>query len=703
MISTLSQVYKTSVFLLAETLILKHHAAALIMNEYVQARGYAVTSDPSTWKYYLNISGQYHQCDLDDLSLVNPSGSPYILIKTASPTGSVDTAFTRTLLDGNISLANEYTYDSVYFQELLTRYKNYELLIRGIRYPIATAVALAASEGDILYCGGWFRHYATVGGEATFIQRTTGINDGGLIEPQEQSLLPKLQQWITAFLIRWYNVDYNKTDDLHLTSLLGILYSNIPIVVNNIRLAMCHTPETHTYHIKAFLESNGKLSKYVPDLPLREVLFLYRNIRYIVANIGKQSTFDLLLDNLATPSGVSLYGYEFRHNLGSQPEELVPDPFLKRIPLNYQNVGGGKPKLSVAEMLDKERFLARDNGVAIEQTGFDIYDAAAAARGNRQPTKYIESVMTDTVERDAYPLSKVLFHNWVYTASHGLYNGTIGVTHPVSGDRILMTPLSALVLLFYCFNRGYSDITLDTVPVINALFIPRNDYAIPSGYSGIPTLSQQRVHTLTSDVSDAMLTELTGSVPPTVYYNSNDAFYSGSVAAQAEMTRRYRVVGTVEDFRIHGQMQMAMHTHYWLSVPCELAPAGQNYEAWFTDNAIALGTLTRQDYMALGTQLLKQGTGVKDGSTRKLQRLQTAVMEILKQLSSYSVQYNYSINDRPALTTNTSTLRLSNYRSSARVKVFVRMPVMSVNKIVVRPRPQLVRLDTGLTPVTTIA
>lgn len=702
MTTTVYKLYKKDVFALANTAIILHERAALVMNEYVRAKGYEVDAyDRSTWKYYMNLAGQYHPVDLDEINAINGGVSSYILIKTASNTGPVSTPYRRDLfepfLGGDVVLANEYQMSGAYYQELIKTYPDYELLIRGIRYPIELTTSMRAKDGDLLFIGGYYRVYPTSDNSVFIFTRktTTGLEDSLLIEPQETSLVKKIQQYINAFFVRWYTREYDITDDLHYPALLAMLYMHMPMQILNARLEACHTPEAHSYHIYSYLDSYGYLAKYASDLNLKEALWLYRNIDYIYKNIGKTSTFKSLLANLATPSGITLYSYDVGHDLGSQPENMLPDALVNRTPLNFLGIGSGKDKLTVAELLSRESKLAKDNVVGLHTDVVETDKTIVTAGANRYPTKYVESVMIDISDKTPFPLSKVLLNHWVYTASKGTYTGSVFVTHPVTGDRISLTPLNALILMYYCFNKGFSDFTLVHIPMIKANYVARGD-VVPDGYPSVPTINDIRRYVAPSRVSDASLTALRGTSHTPYYFGSTETFFEGCLEIQQEMMRRYFLISAELDFRARAEFEIAMNLHYWISTPCVLSPTNQTYAAWFIENGISLGVLTRDEYINLGEQLLKEGTGLRDTQNKSLKRVQTAVMEIMRQLSSYSIHYNYSINDKTAITTNTNGLRLSNYRAKAKTTVLVRMPSVDVVKMVVSIPPLNRSLDTGL-------
>jgi len=392
MSSTLYQAYRRQVLALANTLVIRMDAIAIIMNRYVEAHGYTVDwSNRATWRYYMNLAGQYHALDRAQLKVINGGGQGYLKIKIAGSTGPVDVDFTTSLIGGvmgDTSIAGEYQWGSTYYNDLVRRYPDYETLILGILYPVPLSVSTTAPDGAILYCGGYYRSIVNdaLGKRVVY---TTPDADTALIEPNETQLIPALQQYIDGYLVRWNNPDYAITDDLYIASLLGVLYLQIPLTVMNIRLQSCHTPQVHSYHIREHLESHGRLAVHLPALPLAQTLWLYRNIRYIETNVGKQSTFDALVDNLATPAGVPLSGYSLHHLLDDIKTDLTPTAVGVREVINFRQPGTGRGVVDVDILLHKEIPVARDNYRDLAIVGQEIDNDIVPANTNVLPTKII--------------------------------------------------------------------------------------------------------------------------------------------------------------------------------------------------------------------------------------------------------------------------------------------------------------------------
>ena len=704
MSSTLYQAYRRQVLALANTLVIRMDAIAIIMNRYVEAHGYTVDwSNRATWRYYMNLAGQYHALDRAQLKVINGGGPGYLKIKIAGTTGPVDGDFTTSLIGGvmgDISIAGEYRWGSTYYNDLVRRYPDYETLILGVLNPVPLSVSTTAPDGAILYCGGYYR--STVN-DALGRRVVYSAPDAAtaLIESNESNLIDDLQQYVDGYLVRWHNPDYAYTDDLYIASLLGVLYLQIPLTVMNIRLRNCHTPQVHSYHVREHLESHGRLAVHIPALPLQQTLWLYRNIRYIETNVGKQSTFDALVDNLATPSGVPLSGYSIRHNLDDITTDLVPTAVGVREVINFRQPGTGRGTVDLDILLRREIPVARDNYRDLAIVGQEIDADVVTANTNLLPTKVIESAMLDTADRLPYPLADVLLDQWIYTATHGLYNGTIYVNHPVTGDRLHLTPINALILMIYCMNRGYSDITLVDVPTLTARFIPRTDTPVTL-YNEMLSVTDSRY--VTSDELIALL----GSPVTTPDIHSVDAFYNHALSVQTELMRRYdvcngsqaaamgvQVVVTSPDGVLpitykavngepganhyigSGHLEYAMSRLYQPTTVCTLTT--DNYTDWLHSIGFVVTNMTRSDYVSLATAITHQATGNRVVTNAQLRALQKAVLSIMAQFSSYAVQYIGSINNGPALMMDPKATRYGAPR--VQLKAIVQAPTVIVSAL----------------------
>ena len=176
MINNYYDLYLKNTLKLAETIVMKFSDAAQAMNRKVVIDG-SVTDvdedDPSTWKYYQNISGQYHANDY----CLTVAYSPSIIVRSLDKQ-NVEINFTKEELAKNPITRQAYSYGSRFYKELIKNYPDQELLIMGILYapddPNFIQKAIDAPEGTILYY------------------------PEGLVEEHESSFIPKLQEFGAA-------------------------------------------------------------------------------------------------------------------------------------------------------------------------------------------------------------------------------------------------------------------------------------------------------------------------------------------------------------------------------------------------------------------------------------------------------------------------------------------------------------------------
>lgn len=672
MSNALYALYQRSVFELAQTMVVKHSEVAAALNAGLKeiemmnaSRGVFFGTDPldpTTWKYFCNLAGEYHS--YDEWKLEELTGHNRIRIKVAGLTGPVNADFTRELVESDPALANEYRYGAPLYKELLDQYPDFQDLIDGIMNPVDKQVAIAAKDGDILYAGGY--HRRVVQGKTQLVPVTiAGRRPPNLIEENETNLLPRLEFWIKGFLYRWHNRDYAQTNDLYVAAMLGVLYAQIPKVIMNIRLDNCHTAFVHSYHVREYLASNGGLHVHAEALAKKELLWLYRNLRYLEKHMGKQETFDKLIEKIATPSNIPLAGFDLRHKLTDMEDTLYPDVTVTRETINFRAIGTGSDVRTIGELLNKEAPLARQGDRDLTAVEAEIIqEVKTRSQSGRLQTKAIESAIVDLTDSIPYPFGDTLIDLLIYHASRGTYSANIYVTNPTSGERILMSPKQAVIVMFYCFNKAWADVTLTTIPSIPARLIPRTATAPQVGLLPRPTRAELEAVVDAEYIPADFIDGLLASNVTVPQMSSTDDFYDYARAVHRELMERYNAYAGIEDSIGRAMGEEAAMLLYWPQVDCPLSE-GELYVDWFADNGIDFTGFQTEDYEKLAVDILQSATGSGDSTNRQLADRQYAVIAILRYLSSYGIQYLSSISDGKRLPVAWSALRLTNVNTTA--------------------------------------
>jgi hypothetical protein len=604
--------------------------------------------------------------------------------------------------------ADAYFPGSKYYNELVRRYPNQELLIRGIVTPVAVSISTAAEDHSILYY------------------------DKELVEENEITLIEKLQTWINKYFIRWDVSAYGLIDELYVPANLGIMWLQMPLTIMNLRLQACKTHEAHSYHIKQYLASHNKLDKYFDLMTKKQQLFLYRNIRYLQRNSGKTSNFTTLTEKILTDRSIPLNGWNLNHNLSvigtpvdaGDPDNteivLTPAPETKYEAINDISISITEQTTPILTLLQKQSEIAKDNPEKIpeadQQTNWDFKTSTF----NELKTKSLESTMIDYSEAQPYKFSDVILNHWLYLAwvkddtGQPRYRSIITVKHPITNEEISLSALDAFIFFLYCFNKSTGNdfegelitITQDMLdhqyidlkyPVSeNSIIVKHKDITKSIGldyevnYSGgvggvtrisfsaggdlavggsanlqvnskiyidyhynggmIPAVTARRVRRVNLPTKQELLNVVDSSVVDPQYtdliidnlvsidtYISIEEFHDVCLTIFQQSLQHKMLFGFVEDRDIRAYVEQMVDMCYE-DLDIELAN-NTSFDQWLSDKGISIEGIGRADWLNLANDILNNATGVVFNNKKSLTAIQTAMIDIMSKLSSYSVHF----------------------------------------------------------------
>lgn len=625
---------------------------------------------PQTWKYYMNIAGEYHATDMQRIAEINGDGNPYMTIKVAGDNAPIVINFTKETISSDQAdavLATEYSYGSNFYNELVERYPDFEQLILGILNPIDYEISTKSYNGDILYCGGWYRTFRDNDpNQFYFVPHVkTGVASKLLVESNETSLLYRLEKWFKAMLDQWVVSDFVNGNDLYTPGIWTTLMNKVPVQVMLMRIDQIKSiyGETHSFHYTEFLNSHGDLGKHIPYLTLEQALFLYKNMGWLENNIGKQEVFDVLIEKLLTPAGVPIAAYILKHDLSELDETERPDPYMERNYLNFRSIGAGSDARSIEEIVTKSINLARDNGLNIEDQVRQITHKSQSSEYNSLPTKVLESDMLDSRDSIQYPRAAFLMNMWLYSVKYGTYRGSIFITHPITGQRMQFTPLNAFILMYYSFCQGYCGVDLEYFPRLAARIIPKNDkpayteYQDPyPGLKPFPTIKELKWCYSSEVITDLDLYKLQYGTKPEFKYTSTLAFNQDATHHHKRLMERWSQAMRFEDLEACGQFEWLVNKHYWFDVDVGQLTTLPMVE-WLKNFGIDFTDMSPTDYRTICNDLIKGGTGATDHDGDWLAEMQSAVLDILMHFSSYTIQIIKTFRNGSAIRAGFKSLR----------------------------------------------
>lgn len=622
-------IYMNATYQLARTIVIKSEYAIGAMN-FIDEKVHPDLYEPEnkeSWRYYRNISGDYHFSNeamyvtsLDTLEKILFSKENLLIHRTTK---------------------REYGYGTRYYSELVSNYPDQEILILGILYPADLQKAITAKDGTIL------------------------SYPSQLIEENEYTFLEKLQTWIYDFKFRTYNKQYEGSNDLYGLTQMGLMFSSLPNVILAIRQEACKTNEAHSFHVWQYLASHGKLDLFRDQLSLEQSLWLYRNIVHVEKNTGQINTFDWLVEHIMTQRNIPIAEYTMRHNLEAQPEELYPEVRFLRKPLNSSVLADPSDNIDLTQMLVKEDTLARDNErVRVDEQEI-IRSTLENSLSNVVLTKVLESSMFDYTNSSPYSLDNILLNHWIFLSTEGLYRAFVQITNPTTGEVISLSAKDAFTFYLYLYFRSLG-IELIEVPLIPATRVQR-----------IPTVSVDEIYSMVdhSRIPREMAQEAIDQNPSIPTIISISSFYDKCVEIYTAANYQRGMCALQEHFYRRGLVHGMISRIYSDNI-CRLEPDGTLYKNWLLSKSIAIDDFLTDDLEAVWLKILSQATGQDLTSTKSIKSLQHAMVGIMTQLSSYSVQFVRQINNAPLRLLDTTTIRVGDV--DGKLKGYYELPDMNV-------------------------
>lgn len=581
--------YMTDVFRLARTMVIKIEAIALRDNSVLERAGYPVSSDKKTWRYYMNLNGDYHPTD-------------EIMTIMSIDTGD-EIVFNKANLNTHLATYREYSRGGYWFNRLVERYPGQADLVRGIVAPIPYEETIAADDYKILK-----------------------YNEA-LVLWNEDQLIPELQRWINAEVGQLFNHEYRWTDNLMLPMGVMLLYADLIKAICTIRHEAIGTRHVHDFYIWSRIDSYGDFSKYKDSLTKYQIMWLYRNIPWLKNNPGKQYTFGLLQDNLLTHQRIPLAKYDMIENTESQVDDLVPTPLYRKLQLNLLDDYGRLPSfIDTEQMIMKQQPLAVEN---FDQTSIWYDDALSKGKyslHSEVPTKALESKMADYTNRHADTKMSVVFNNWVYLTAKGFFKGRILVTDPKTGKQTRLSTGDAYHAWRYLVDKSrdqeknyicpaYYHNVLKTVPPSVADIID-----IGRGTDYIKVYVAQDIRKLWIPVQIFIAPEYLMSYSEEVYNIMWDhkKLYSQFYDLNKRATVKHATelmyesgIATITDVKTYKELL-------------------DRYEFDFTE-------YTPEECRNFAWEIFKRVTGWDSSSNPSLRIKQNALIDIMMQLSSYTI------------------------------------------------------------------
>ena len=578
---------------LARTLSIKIDRHADTINAYLKLKyGNSIVddNDKTTWKYYKNLAGEYHVTD------------------TPMEITSLDTQekiiFSKDVLLEHPATVEAYQYQTRYYRALVMRYPQQETLILGILYPADKDKAINSENGTILSYPSY------------------------LVEPQEATLMVELESYIKRYLVRWDVQAFGVSESLYNSAQFAVMCLNILPKITNLRLKRCKTNEVHTFHVRQYLASHGRLDRFMPYMTLSQVLYLYRDIRYIERNAGKVTQFRTLIDKLLTERYIPLGEFSVRH-LNNFDEKYYPHLNVRRKGLNPLYNTPEMDYFKIESLFAKEAKLVIDNPRYLEQNSESMIKLFQNSSSSIVQTKDLESSMFDYSNAVPDPLDVVLLREWAHLVTTGKYNTYVTFKNPVTSDDVTLSSLDAFIYMYYIFLRSIGLTIVKLPPYINIkhrmepiVTVERMLSVVDGEFKDLPTMAKQ----------------ILSRQPVIGKLRSIKKFFDTIHIIYEEGLLHWYTTSSTQDLYKRGQvanMILTMYGDTQIDFPVET----ENMDKWLSKKGLPPYKFTYEEAQKYIKTIFMASTGLSEESAKLLRNIQAALIGAITQLSSYSIQF----------------------------------------------------------------
>ena len=352
--------------------------------------------DKRNWKYYINLSGNYHESDT-----VMYIYNRYI---------DKEMQLTVENINSYPELKNELLSYGEMYEDLVKKYPSQESLIKYILLPVNIDIAIATEDFTII-------NY-----------------NKKLLDKKEFSLISRLQTFINGFFSRWYIESYVYVEDLYLTDVLGMLYNNLYLEVESIRLSNIFTYEAHDYYMDMFFSSHLDTAEEINILPESVKMWLYKNLRYIERHTGKNDTLKLIVEKLFTDSGIGIGEINLIKedstpnledlNVLTNPSYNVGDKVFKTNPLNDYYIANRNKDYDLSQIVKKELMLTENSKLDYDVIYNNELARVESAKYLSEKTKILEFDDKIVLRSRTIPEMHVIVDNWFHYAFSNRFNYT---------------------------------------------------------------------------------------------------------------------------------------------------------------------------------------------------------------------------------------------------------------------------------------
>lgn len=352
---------------------------------------------------------------------------------------SVDTGeqivFSKENLKNHPKTATIYKIPNVEYNLLCKRYPDQVDLIKSITYPVES-INILKNSPDMCY----------IRGDTSLLQTT-----------EVASIIQGINNFLTIARNRWWVKEYC-FEEGYAVAFYNLVWQLLPLVCFTTRMTNIKTSNAHIYHIWEYLKSKG-LEDYRDILSIKQSLFFYRNMDYILANKGTSKNLFILADNILTECNIVLNAkYIYQQQIDKFDEcRRTPEIITKQLISTLKNKTPDTITFETIEAINKRMY---DKGIEIHNDVdyvTNLEKIYGECEEDRLPTKLLELKKETVSNSYEVLLYQFLLDTLVYLISKNQINYKVSFTDPYYSNKLDISIQDALALWYYFCNMSYGE------------------------------------------------------------------------------------------------------------------------------------------------------------------------------------------------------------------------------------------------------
>lgn len=537
--------------------------------------------------------------------------------------------FNKENLEIHVATAEAYRYGSREYYSLVNKYPDKENLILGILYPCDINKAIDSEDGTIL------------------------AYDSRFVEDQEMTLIPELQEYIKRHMARWTVSSYRTSDNLYHAADHAVLCLNLVPILFNLRVKRCKTEEAHSFHIRQYLASHFGIEEHYDYLTMGQRLYLYRNLMRLSKNFGQNEQFYELVYNILEKRHIPLASYTVRQ-LRTVDDDHRPNITTRRTDVLNPNKSSIIDYREIDKIYEKEKFLFPWNEMELNDNEKKITQLLKNGPSGVIQTKVLESHMTDYTNASPHRLNEVLLRELIHYVYKGNYLAYCSFRDPKTGAAHDVSAKTALIYMLYIANK-LAKIDVPVVPGAMAYSYVLDPFPTKEELLSVADKKYEK--------RELLAKYLIKNTPPHKKIYSLDAFFKRGYAIYEQCLRHWEITSNTEDMNDRVEAEKMCNRIFGYSY-FEFFDQPKDMITWLIENNLPEYDRTDDEAKLLLTNIFTSVTGINIDNSRRVPFIQKSLIELMKKLTSYSVQYVREINEDPLLIQRRVAVRTSKPRTT---------------------------------------